>query len=584
MNRSAKNSLPLTLVACFVIALVAACSGDGTGGDSSEAGEVSSDASDDSSATGDQSGADSTVSDDMQGDSGVGSDASGDDTAGGVDAGSDATEDARSDSDAGGDDAGSDGGDVGSDDASSDGGDAGSDDAGGDADDATDLADDVADLADGSAPTTGSISGRVDTGRQKSISGALVTAYRVATDGSLTALLGDGATATTTAEGLYELVIDLADEVENDVIVVAESGELEASVMLSRLLEAASDIDSAPMTIETSIESDTYLDALVNELFSADTHTRSQLRGLITAAVADAIITESDVSAAIGTLAESTIAAMTGFRATFDHEDSETTADQLEDALAALVSAQAELDAALLNAADADAVNAALDIYADATIAGFIDGEVDLQDLVAAMQSQSVAMMRHTVALDEGARNAANAGVAAIEAAALAAATEGWFAVMQSEGAVEAAGMAAVQEATKELVNKVASAGQGAESIQTDIQAAFDTFQSAITTQIDAATGDGFAITRAMSGIRSGMDEGASVLSGVLNALSASAGAIANGRAAADAFAGFYSSVASSANIGALTAAGFASDLASGALLKTMGAMRGTSLNVSSFW
>ncbi len=304
---------------------------------------------------------------------------------------------------------------------------------------------------------------------EASIEGDSVAVVRVDSDGSIT-LIGEGL-----LEGLGQFGLEIdREEFEGEdaamfVLEVLAEGEIVGAVILEEgEIEEGGDIESAPITLESTLEALIALE-LAGEGQVVD---RATLDAMIDDAVAG---TEDGTEASLDAMAEAVLAAQVAFSSALD-----TTAEEMN---AATAEARAELAAALSASADAAgeardefesdvsaAIQAALGVSADAV------GEARIQAAVAF----SAVVEAQSMAMDEGARAAASARAGLDAAAAVAARIEDDLEgeaqsrldaalTVFAEAMAEAASGEEVEEAQSEL--RAALIGQGEASVMAALTA-----------------------------------------------------------------------------------------------------------------
>jgi hypothetical protein len=427
---------------------------------------------------------------------------------------------------------------------------------------ATDTGGDATDEPDMGAGST--ITGRVEETRDKAVSGAIVSAYRVETDGTLTVISNED---TTDADGRYEIFVLLDGNIEGDVLVRAEeSGGAEGSVLLSATLEEGTTVTAAPIDVETAVEADVYVEARASGELDADRHSRAGLRTFVSAEVAAAIqavadsATSADYEAEVEVAAEAALAFAEGWHAALTDEFSGATSAEVEAAWEAVATAQIVYDLALDAAADGSARDAAREAFVTAMFDAWATAGISGRDLVFAAQVAVEASYAYTSELDGDVAGAVRAELALTEAMVMTRAFEAWFADLEAEGAVDADVVADVEAAGDDLEADIGAAFDAGAEIGDDVRDAWDAYSATIAAELDAAvSASGSAAVTAYANVEATMETAADALSAAIAALTASAAIDATAEASVDAHATYYEATTASAVVDVLTTAGVGS-------------------------
>lgn len=425
----------------------------------------------------------------------------------------------------------------------------------------------VSDTPDTGAVESASVNGVVDSTREKAVSGAFVTAMRVEADGELTAL-SEG-TETTDGEGRYRLSVELSGESETDVIITAESAGESGSVMVSGLLEADGEVTAAPIDVETSAETDVYLEARGSGSWDDETHSRSMLRASISAELAADLQLvredgeEGEYDAEVETTADAVVSGMTAWYLSLTHESGGSDEEDIDAALDAIADAQIELDAALDEATSTEEEEEAADAYAEAVLDAYAEVDVGLDQLVLAVQATAEASGTYAAELGEEAVDSAMADIAISEAFFVRAVVDAGFAALEADGEVSTEVFASIEAAGDALEASIEAAGEAGADAEADIEAAWEAYSAEIEAEIDAViAAAGVATVTAYTTVEATIDTAASALVSALGALSASAAIELTAEATVEAFVTFYAAVTASASVDTLVVSGLAETVA----------------------
>lgn len=380
-----------------------------------------------------------------------------------------------------------------------------------------------------------SVNGRVSDGASFApVANASVTAY-VYANGSLQVA---SETVTTDAAGDYSLTLEFDTETVSDVIVQAEGdAAFEASALLSGTLADGDSATAPPMSAETTLEAEVYVDARAEASWGGAS-TSAGLRAQIDADIAALIAASASEAADIAACTASVIAGMEARAAMLADESIGLTQAQIDAFLAAETQAQAELDAALDAAGSSQAqIDAAVEVYLDAIAAAYASAGVTSTQLAETVQAQATAAMAAGTALSSAAEAQAVMAAEAAKADAIGAANTAAFTALGAQATV----LATIASAQVTLEASIeASAG-----VVADIETAWANYNAAIEAelraQVESMQASGGAaidtVTASLASAQAALDSAVSSAEASLEASLASAGS--DVEALADAYGAF---------------------------------------------
>ncbi len=217
--------------------------------------------------------------------------------------------------------------------------------------------------------------------------GKVVTAFEVTSDGSAEVVSEDEAEVE--ADGSYSLFIDLELYSGGDVYVEAEredDNSSQGSVLVEGSIEAGASIDTAPITVETTFETDTYLEARQSGDWDDDNCTTADHRSYASAEAAAEARASADYQSEVEAFSRASASAMKASAEYLMEAEGKARAD-LESSFEARSEARAQLDADLL--AESTDSEGAFEAYLEA--AAQARSEIDLDTEAKARDAQASA-------------------------------------------------------------------------------------------------------------------------------------------------------------------------------------------------
>lgn len=197
------------------------------------------------------------------------------------------------------------------------------------------------------------------------VDGATVTAASVGANGSLGVHASE---ATTDGDGHYELNVDAASDI---LVVMASNSDYETRALVDIGQQNAARIRVMPLTIESTVEADTYVEAQEN----GQSHvTTADVALHVNADVAEHVRAGTSTTANLA----SAIAAATAASNEFVIRQGAHASAEVEDARNRQRHAFVDLQQHLHAAADASAEIAALDAFAESIVDAWTDAGIDL--------------------------------------------------------------------------------------------------------------------------------------------------------------------------------------------------------------
>ena len=292
----------------------------------------------------------------------------------------------------------------------------------GDADIDVDIDDDSeVDIDDDSDDVTarraGTIDGRVDDeGRRSGVSGAVMTAFMVQSDGSLERIDDEETEVTTDANGEYSLDVLFDDDVDvmNDIIVRATSSSFgEGHVIVSSDVRVDQTTTAAPIDYETSLEAEVFIDARVDGEWDDSEMNTAFLRTLIGARTASNIDVVSDSSSDddLDVFSDAMVSAMLTFSSMLESDamSDGTSGSDLSVILDAMTSAQTTFDEEADDASTTSELDAAFESNIDAMFDAFESAGMSSNDIALSLQA-----MTETMGLFDGEFNDEDSGEVAL--------------------------------------------------------------------------------------------------------------------------------------------------------------------------
>ncbi|MFU8803530.1 MAG: hypothetical protein ACNA8W_06960 [Bradymonadaceae bacterium] len=375
------------------------------------------------------------------------------------------------------------------------------------------------------ATVTGRLQAESEADGEVDFSTTIVTAYRVDSAGDMT-LVSDGET-TAEADGRYEVRIDLSIEAHGDLMIEAQrEDEVMGSVLIGNDLTADAQVQAAPISTKTTVESDAYVQATSSGHWN-QWCTISEHRELISGELAAQIRAEAEAEydaqvEAVGAASSCAMQAWSGFLL----EKTETSESQIRAVFEAQADARAEFDAALHAGADAEA---SAETYSEAVAKAYADTGISIEEQALAAHASAEGMIAYFGDLSTEARARAEADAEARRASYVTKAVELHAqALGYAESSTE---FEAMVDARAELEAAITASTQG----RSEIRAAWESYREAIAESFSEVH---FA---AFSALELSADAQAKLAA--LGGLEASAQSSTTAAASVEAVAGFYQEV-----------------------------------------
>lgn len=335
-------------------------------------------------------------------------------------------------------------------------------------------------------------------GSSPSVEGYAVTAAEVDGEGRTDIT---GMQAMTDAEGNFSLKVDVSAEAEgeartvSDFVVQAQKDDGPTSeVIVSQELTADEEVKTEPITVESSVESDAYVEARVSGEWQAEGGgnggsepcmgcTTANLRSMIDAETAAMIDASQDYQADLEAESKAVVSGMKGWAKGLMDNAGAAEAD-IEAALQAQTEARATLSAALYDAESSSEVDSAWETYSQAVVSAYTDNNITAEHLAVGAQSAAEAMLHFQSDLSAQAEQRAKAAAELWRAQKVRASVEAKInamaeASMDQKTQVESAGDA--------LETKLRNAGEASSDFQAKIEQAWEDYESSVRTQFMAA-------------------------------------------------------------------------------------------------
>lgn len=301
-----------------------------------------------------------------------------------------------------------------------------------------------------------------------SVEGAVVTAARVTSSGSLE-MIGN-AEAETDANGQFTLNIDAdaVSDVAGQVVIMAENESQQWKAFAHSELESGSEIDLKPLTVESSGEASVYQEVVANG--DTDLVSKADIEAYIDSEAGSEC---RDNSEAAAEFAGSLAAEAQARAAFFINQSIEITEEQITEIRDAKAEAVAELHAKLYASTSQSAKTDAYDAYFDAVANAYVAADVSANAHAKAKESASHMIIDGTTELSSNAQSEVRANSAVLVATAIDNATQ---ARMEASGTAESS-IEAAAEAGAQLRSDLRAQATASES---EVESMFETYNAAI--------------------------------------------------------------------------------------------------------
>ncbi|HET6527433.1 MAG TPA: hypothetical protein VFG39_01645 [Balneolaceae bacterium] len=349
-------------------------------------------------------------------------------------------------------------------------------------------------------PETATVNGRVASNEVASksassahnktiaVEGAVVTAARITSDGSLHTI--SGAKAETNAEGEFSLQINMeaVGDAADRVIIMAETESRQWKAYISGELESGSTIELSPLNVESSGEASVYQQLVASG--KTDMVTKADVEAFVGTQAAAEL--KGDTEAAAGFAAA--LAAEAHARSQFfaDHAI-EITGQQRNEIENAKAEALAELNARLYASASESAHAEAFDAFLHAMANVYVDAGVDAAAYAKAKEMSTQILIKNALQLSSNAKAEVRTSARTLVAIAIDHAVQ---ASLKAANAAETSIQAAVQAGTQ-LQSGIKAKITASKS---ELDAMFEAYNAAI---VDILQQEFAANAQVMAGINS---------------------------------------------------------------------------------
>ncbi|WP_290967943.1 hypothetical protein [Gracilimonas sp.] len=325
----------------------------------------------------------------------------------------------------------------------------------------------------GSATIEGSV--QPESSKQKvatsSVEGAVVTAARVTSDGSLETM--EGTETETNASGSFMLEVDV-EAAENIVIVAKKEGN-EWRGFLSGEVENGSSVSLKPINTESTAESSVFAEVVASG--NADIVQKSDIEAVVTNNVASEVESGLTSSAQIAAALKNSAEARVEFYSEMMQDNSE---EALEETYELLAEAQFQLESELAASSSAEARSEAYDVFIESTVNAYVNAGLDASATAKALEMWSRVTVNSMTAVSSEIKNDARAQASLIAATAVDLAVQAEAeATEMSESSKQA-----IIDAGVELRSDIeASAG-----VASEVEAAFEAYHDKVRNTMESDT------------------------------------------------------------------------------------------------
>ncbi|WP_421774524.1 hypothetical protein [Gracilimonas sp.] len=305
-----------------------------------------------------------------------------------------------------------------------------------------------------------------------SVEGAVVTAARVTSGGSLETM--EGTKTETNASGNFMLEVDV--EAAENIVIVAKNEGNEWRGFLSSEVENGSSVTLKPINTESSAESSVFAEVVASG--NADIVQKSDIEAVVTNKTASEIESGLTSSAQIATSLKNSAEARVEFYSEMMQDNSEEALDETYELLA---EAQFQLESELAASSSAEARSEAYDVFIESTVNAYVNAGLDASATAKALEMWSRVTVNSMTAVSSEIKNDVRAQTSLIAATAVDLAVQAEAeATEMSESSKQA-----IIDAGVELRSEIeASAG-----VASEVEAAFEAYHDEVrnTMESDAA-------------------------------------------------------------------------------------------------
>ncbi|GEM_PF-5371366 len=388
-----------------------------------------------------------------------------------------------------------------------------------------------------------------------SVEGFAVTAHRVSGQGR-TSITGES--GETDAEGNFSVSVDVQSAIKDFVVSAQKESAGSGEVIVSKTLEQDGSVTVEPISVESSVESDVYVEARSSGSWSdggCEGCTTAQLRTMIESNTAALVDASADYQSDVQAEAKAVVAGMKAWERGLQENAGAAQAD-IDAALETQTTARGTLSTALADAESSSEVEAAIETYIDAVATAYSDNNIDAKMRGVAAQSTAEAMTALQAAMTAQAKQRARVNAELWRAQRVHAAVEAHADAMAEWSQSR---QDAVAQAYTDLQADLEAAASASSDFETQLEDAWANYCSDVRAEIYAAleaeadSGIDFA-----GSVKSEIDAALSTArSTYTSALDITAGASADAAAqtSVQAFGSLWSSVNAQGNLDIVTGA-----------------------------
>jgi predicted HicB family RNase H-like nuclease len=304
-----------------------------------------------------------------------------------------------------------------------------------------------------------------------SIEGAVVTAARVTSEGSLETM--EGTETETNASGNFMLEVDV-EAAENIVIVAKKEGN-EWRGFLSSKVQNGSTVTMKPINTESTAESSVFAEVVSSG--NTDIVQKSDIEAVVTNDAASEIESGLTSSAQIAAALKNSAEARVEFYSEMMQDNSE---EALAETYELLAEAQFRLEAELAASSTAEARSEAYDVFVESTVNAYVNAGLDASATAKALEMWSRVTVNSMTAVSSEIKNDVRAQASLIAATAIDLAVQAEAeATEMSESSRQA-----IIDAGVELRSEIeASAG-----VASEVEAAFEAYHDKVRNTMESDT------------------------------------------------------------------------------------------------
>ncbi|MGN8224054.1 hypothetical protein [Gracilimonas sp. BCB1] len=304
-----------------------------------------------------------------------------------------------------------------------------------------------------------------------SVEGAVVTAARVTSEGSLETM--EGTETETNASGNFMLEVDV--EAAENIVIVAKNEGNEWRGFLSSEVENGSSVTLKPINTESSAESSVFAEVVASG--NADIVQKSDIEAVVTNKAASEIESGLTSSAQIATSLKNSAEARVEFYSEMMQDNSE---EALEETYELLAEAQFQLESELAASSSAEARSEAYDVFIESTVNAYVNAGLDASATAKALEMWSRVTVNSMTAVSSEIKNDVRAQSSLIAATAVDLAVQAEAeATEMSESSKQA-----IIDAGIELRSEIkASAG-----VASEVEAAFEAYHDEVRNTMESDT------------------------------------------------------------------------------------------------